>query len=64
MIIVGDQIFIRVEVKEAEDCESYFINKNINDSTYEERIDSFNRISKGEVVSLAEELLRKLGGVI
>jgi len=64
MIIVGDQMFVRIEVKETEDCERHFINRNINESSYDERMDSYNRISKGEVVSLAEELLRKLGGVI
>ena len=64
MVIVGDQIFIRVEVKETEDCERYFINKNIEESSYEERTEDYNSLSKGQMMSLAEELLRKSRGVI
>ena len=64
MVIVGEQIFVRIEVKETEDCERHFMNKNIEESTYKERTDSFNRLSKGQIRSLAEELLRKSGGVI
>jgi len=48
-----EQTFIRI--KKGED----FYNKDIKDSTYQERTDWYNSLSKGQIIGLTEKLLNK-----
>ncbi|MBZ9622986.1 hypothetical protein G9F71_008970 [Clostridium sp. FP2] len=48
MVIVGEQIFIRVK------GDKDYYDKDIRDSSYEERLGYYNTLSKGQVVSMLE----------
>ena len=58
MVIVGDKIFIDIIVEATDDRERHIINKDIRESSFEERIACYNILSKTEVVSMLE----KIGG--
>jgi len=51
-----EQISIRIEDENGD-----YYNKDIKDSTYNERFQFYLTLSKGDVVSLVEQTLKELG---
>ena len=58
MVIVGDKIFIDIIVEATDERERHIRNKDIRESSFEERIACYNILSKTEIVSMLE----KIGG--